>query len=238
MNGPSAHSSDRQRSGEDSGASRSVEMVVPESQTPTGLNDEGGYFVTRVDALVDWARKNSLWPLPLGLSCCAIEFMATASSKFDMARFGAEVARFSPRQADVLIVAGTCTYKMAEASRRVYDQMAEPKWVISMGACASSGGMYRSYSVVQGIDTFLPVDFYISGCPPRPENVLNTLMKLQQKISRERPVSGGGRDDGFGKPDPASAKPAGLPPTVLGNAGVRDAIHAGEDQRGEKRSHP
>jgi len=231
MNGPFL-----QRSGEDGGANRSVEMVVPESQTPTGLNDEGGYFVTRVDALVDWARKNSLWPLPLGLSCCAIEFMATASSKFDMARFGAEVARFSPRQADVLIVAGTCTYKMAEASRRVYDQMAEPKWVISMGACASSGGMYRSYSVVQGIDTFLPVDFYISGCPPRPENVLNTLMKLQQKISRERPVSA--RDDGFNKADPASARPAGLPPTVLGNAGVRDAIRAGEDQRGEQRSQP
>jgi NADH-quinone oxidoreductase subunit B len=230
MNGPFL-----QRAG-DEGGHRNVEVVVPETQSATGLNDEGGFFVTRVDALVDWARKNSLWPLPLGLSCCAIEFMATASSKFDMARFGAEVARFSPRQADVLIVAGTCTYKMAEASRRVYDQMAEPKWVISMGACASSGGMYRSYSVVQGIDTFLPVDFYISGCPPRPENVLNTLMKLQEKISRERPVSA--RVDGFGKVDPASARPGLLPPTVLGNAGVRDAIHAGEDQRGEQRSQP
>jgi len=201
-------------------------LDVPEAQAQTGLNDEGGFFVTRVDALVDWARKNSLWPLPLGLSCCAIEFMATASSKFDMARFGAEVARFSPRQADVLIVAGTCTYKMAEASRRVYDQMAEPKWVISMGACASSGGMYRSYPVVQGIDTFLPVDFYISGCPPRPENVLNTLMKLQEKIARERPVSQ--RDDGFGKADPAVARPAGLPPTILDNKGVRDARGAEE----------
>jgi len=155
-----------------------AELMIPESQTPTGLNDEGGFFISKVDALIDWSRKNSLWPLPLGLSCCAIEFMAAASSKFDMARFGAEVARFSPRQADVLIVAGTCTYKMAE-----------PKWVICMGACASSGGMYRSYSVVQGIDNFLPVDFYISGCPPRPENVLNTLMKLQDKISKERPLS-------------------------------------------------
>ncbi len=201
---------------------RTAEIVVPEPQSATGLNDEGGFFVTRVDALVDWGRKNSLWPLPLGLSCCAIEFMATASSKFDMARFGAEVARFSPRQADVLIVAGTCTYKMAEASRRVYDQMAEPKWVISMGACASSGGMYRSYSVVQGIDTFLPVDFYISGCPPRPENVLNCLMKLQQKISRERPVSAG--EGGTDRPDPAQVRPASLPPTVLQNAGVRDAL--------------
>jgi NADH-quinone oxidoreductase subunit B len=166
-----------------------AELMLPERGTDTGLNDEGGFFISRVDALIDWSRKNSLWPLPLGLSCCAIEFMAAASSKFDMARFGAEVARFSPRQADVLIVAGTCTYKMAEASKRVYDQMAEPKWVLCMGACASSGGMYRSYSVVQGIDNFLPVDFYISGCPPRPENVLNALMKLQEKISRERPLS-------------------------------------------------
>ncbi len=208
------------------GARKTAVLDVPEAQAPTGLNDEGGFFVTRVDALVDWARKNSLWPLPLGLSCCAIEFMATAASKFDLARFGAEVARFSPRQADVLIVAGTCTYKMAEASRRVYDQMAEPKWVISMGACASSGGMYRSYPVVQGIDTFLPVDFYISGCPPRPENVINTLMKLQEKISRERPVTR--RDDGFGKPDPAAGGPAGLPPTILDNLGVRDARAQGE----------
>jgi NADH-quinone oxidoreductase B subunit len=118
------------------GATTTADLFVPEAQTETGLNDEGGFFVSKLDALVDWSRKNSLWPLPLGLSCCAIEFMATASSKFDMARFGAEVARFSPRQADVLIVAGTCTYKMAEAARRVYDQMAEPRWVISMGAAA------------------------------------------------------------------------------------------------------
>jgi len=163
-----------------------TEFVVPEQASETGLNDEGGFFVTKADALVNWSRKNSLWPLPLGLSCCAIEFMATAASKYDMARFGAEVARFSPRQADLMLVAGTCTYKMAEAARRVFDQMAEPKWVISMGACASSGGMYRTYSVVQGIDTFLPVDFYISGCPPRPENVLNTMMKLQKKIDTEK----------------------------------------------------
>ena len=203
---------------------QTTELIVPEKQTPTGLNDEGGFFVSRVDALVDWSRKNSLWPLPLGLSCCAIEFMATAASKFDMARFGAEVARFSPRQADVLIVAGTCTYKMAEAARRVYDQMAEPKWVISMGACASSGGMYRSYSVVQGIDTFLPVDFYISGCPPRPENVINTLMKLQAKIGRETPISapgagmvGGGTD----RVDPLAAGSPHVPPTLAGNVAIK-----------------
>jgi NADH-quinone oxidoreductase subunit B len=202
---------------------QTTELVVPEKQTPTGLNEEGGFFVSRVDALIDWSRKNSLWPLPLGLSCCAIEFMATAASKFDMARFGAEVARFSPRQADVLIVAGTCTYKMAEAARRVYDQMAEPKWVISMGACASSGGMYRVYSVVQGIDTFLPVDFYISGCPPRPENVLNTLMKLQEKIGRERPITGPGAGVGGGtdRVDPLAAGSPHVPPTLVGNVAVK-----------------
>jgi len=198
-----------------------AELVVPETQTATGLNDEGGFFATRVDALVDWARKSSLWPLPLGLSCCAIEFMATASSKFDMARFGAEVARFSPRQADVLIVAGTCTYKMAEAARRVYDQMAEPKWVISMGACASSGGMYRCYSVVQGIDTFIPVDFYISGCPPRPENVLNTLMKLQAQIGKERPISAG-TGGGGSRPDPVAQGGPKVPPTIAENARPAD----------------
>ena len=167
---------------------KAAELFIPEKQSLTGLNDEGGFFVSKIDTLIDWARKNSLWPLPLGLSCCAIEFMATASSKYDMARFGAEVARFSPRQADMMIVAGTCTYKMAEAARRGYDQMTEPKWVISMGACASSGGMYRTYSVVQGIDTFLPVDFYISGCPPRPESVLAVLIKLQRKIEQETPL--------------------------------------------------
>ena len=165
---------------------QTTEIIVPETANESGLNEEGGFFVTKVDELINWSRKNSLWPLPLGLSCCAIEFMAAASSKFDMARFGAEVARFSPRQSDLMLVAGTCTYKMAVAARRVYDQMPEPRWVMCMGACASSGGMYRTYSVVQGIDTFLPVDFYVSGCPPRPENVLNTLMKLQKKIETEK----------------------------------------------------
>ena len=157
-----------------------IDYHAPDQQT------EGGFFVSRLDALINWSRKNSLWPLPMGLSCCAIEFMAVACSRYDMARFGAEVARFSPRQADVMVVAGTLTYKMSEVVRRVYDQMAEPRWVIAMGACASSGGMFRSYPVVQGIDEIMPVDLYISGCPPRPEAVLKALMTLQERIKDEK----------------------------------------------------
>lgn len=147
---------------------------------------EGSFLLSTVQAVANWCRRNSVWPLPLGLSCCGIEFMATAASRYDMARFGMEVNRFSPRQADLLMVAGTLTYKMAEAMTRLYDQMAEPKWVISMGACASTGGMFRSYPVVQGIDEFVPVDFYIPGCPPRPDAVLECLMQLQNKIKADR----------------------------------------------------
>jgi NADH-quinone oxidoreductase subunit B len=147
---------------------------------------EGSFLLTTVQQMVNWSRKNSVWPLPLGLSCCGIEFMAVAASRYDMARFGMEVARFSPRQADLLLVAGTLTYKMAHVMTRLYDQMAEPKWVIAMGACASSGGMFRSYPVVQGIDEFIPVDFYIPGCPPRPDAVLECLLQLQKKIERDR----------------------------------------------------
>ena len=147
---------------------------------------EGNIIFTRVDAAINWMRKNSLWPMPMGLACCAIELMATASSRFDISRFGMEVMRFSPRQADVMIVAGTVTYKMALAVKRVWDQMPEPKWCIAMGACASSGGMYRSYAVLQGIDRLIPVDVYISGCPPRPEALIEGLMKLQEKIELEK----------------------------------------------------
>ncbi len=150
---------------------------------------EPGIIYTRVDAVLNWFRQYSLWPMPMGLACCAIELMGTGASRYDIARFGAEVMRFSPRQSDVMIVAGTVTYKMALVVRRLYEQMAEPKWVIAMGACASTGGMYRSYAVLQGIDNLLPVDFYISGCPPRPEALLEALIKLQNKVRREPVLS-------------------------------------------------
>jgi len=149
---------------------------------------EGDVIVTRMDAAVNWIRTSSMWPMPMGLACCAIELMASGAARHDISRFGAEVMRFSPRQSDVMIVSGTVTYKMATAVRRIYDQMAAPRWVIAMGACASSGGMYRSYAVLQGVDRILPVDVYVSGCPPRPEALLDALIKLQEKVRGEPSV--------------------------------------------------
>ena len=162
-------------------------MQQAATTTEVGYNSkiEGDVVVTRVDAALNWFRKNSLWPMPMGLACCAIELMAVGASRFDIARFGSEVMRFSPRQSDLMIVAGTVTYKMALAVKRIYDQMPEPKWVIAMGACASTGGMYRSYAVLQGVDNIIPVDVYVAGCPPRPESLLDALIKMQEKVGNE-----------------------------------------------------
>ncbi len=153
---------------------------------PTMEQAFGDAFVTtRLDSVVNWARRNSLWPYPFGTACCAIEFMGVVSSQFDVSRFGAELVRFSPRQADLMIIAGTITYKMAPVLRRIYEQMCEPKWVIAAGACATSGGFYDCYCTVPGMDEVIPVDVYIAGCPPRPEAYLEAIVQLQQKISRE-----------------------------------------------------
>jgi NADH-quinone oxidoreductase subunit B len=140
---------------------------------------------TRVDHMVNWARESSLWPFVFGTACCAIEFMSTAASRHDISRFGAEVVRFSPRQADLLIVAGTISYKQAPILKQIYDQMPEPKWVISMGACACSGGFYDNYTTLQGIDEIIPVDVYVAGCPPRPESVLDALMMIQKELQND-----------------------------------------------------
>jgi NADH-quinone oxidoreductase subunit B len=163
------------------GYNSKVEGDVIVTRLDVALN----WFRKNLDAGANWGRKNSLWPMPMGLACCAIELMATGASRYDISRFGAEVMRFSPRQSDVMVVSGTVTYKMALAVKRIYEQMAEPKWVIAMGACASTGGMYRSYSVLQGVDRILPVDIYVAGCPPRPEALLDALIKLQNKVARE-----------------------------------------------------
>jgi NADH-quinone oxidoreductase subunit B len=165
-------------------------MVAPVTEVGYNSKVEGEVIVTRADAVINWIRSNSIWPMPMGLACCAIELMAAGCSRFDISRFGAEVMRFSPRQSDCMIVAGTVTYKMAVHLRRIYDQMAAPKWVIAMGACASTGGMYRSYAVLQGVDRIVPVDVYISGCPPRPEALLDALIKLQTKVKRESSAKG------------------------------------------------
>lgn len=157
----------------------------------TDPDADGGFLYTTVEAAINWVHKNSIWPMPMGTSCCAIEFMAAACSRYDISRFGAEVNRFAPRQADCMFICGTITYKMALMVRRIWDQMPEPKWAIACGACACTGGMFRSYSVLQGIDKILPIDVYISGCPPRPEAIIEGLMTLQNKIVKTgRPLEG------------------------------------------------
>jgi NADH-quinone oxidoreductase subunit B len=147
-----------------------------------GRNDN--FLVTRLDALANWVRKNSLWPMPFATACCGIELMATGASRHDIARFGAEAMRFTPRQCDLMIVAGRVVMKIVPVLQRIWQQMPEPKWCISMGACASSGGVFDTYAVVQGIDRFIPVDIYVPGCPPRPEQLLQSVIDLQDKISR------------------------------------------------------
>ncbi len=157
------------------------------SKTTGGMFGPGSptFLTSKIDAIVNWGRLNSLWPMPFGTACCAIEMMASAASNYDLARFGMERMSFSPRQADVLICAGRVPYKLAPVLRRIWDQMPQPKWAISMGACASSGGVFDVYSMVQGIDTIIPVDVYIPGCPPRPEGLIYGLMMIQEKIRQE-----------------------------------------------------
>jgi NADH-quinone oxidoreductase subunit B len=149
-------------------------------------NLKSSIFTTRLDEFINWGRKNSLWPMPFGTACCAIELMSVLGPKYDMARFGAEAIRYSPRQSDMLIVAGRVNIKLIRVLQKIYRQMSEPKWVISMGACASSGGVFDTYSTVQGIDRFIPVDVYVPGCPPRPETLIDAVIKLQEKITQER----------------------------------------------------
>ena len=155
--------------------------VTPDTAPPESV------FTTNLNKMVRWARSGSLWPLPFGTACCAIEFMSVVSSHYDLARFGAEVVRFSPRQSDMMIVAGTVVDKQAPILKLIYEQMASPKWVISMGVCASSGGFYRAYHVMQGIDEIIPVDVYVPGCPPTPEGLIYAILKLQEKIERGDP---------------------------------------------------
>ncbi len=155
--------------------------VTPQERTP--------FLFAPLEMLINWARESSLWPAQFGLACCAIEMMSTAASRYDVSRFGMEVFRASPRQSDVMIVAGRVSQKMAPALRTIYDQMLEPKWVVAMGDCASSGGIYNNYAIVQGVDKIVPVDVYVAGCPPRPEALLDGLIMLQQKIKTEQPLA-------------------------------------------------
>jgi len=178
-----------------------LSQTTPTSATFGPANQES-WVATRLDFLVNWSRSKSLWPMPFGTACCAIEFMATAATRFDLARFGMERMSFSPRQADVLICAGRVPFKLAPVLRRIWQQMPQPKWAISMGACASTGGMFDNYAVVQRIDTIIPVDVYVPGCPPRPEGLLYGIMMLQEKVMREKMSDNAIRNEM--EPDPES----------------------------------
>jgi NADH-quinone oxidoreductase subunit B len=163
------------------------DLLLPRSEEESLREElERGILFTSVDTMVNWARANAIWPLGFGLACCAIEMMAIVGPRFDISRFGAEVFRASPRQADLMIVAGRVSIKMAPVLRQLYDQMPDPKWVISMGACASCGGVFNNYAIVQGVDKIVPVDVYVPGCPPRPESLIHGIMKLQEKILKSR----------------------------------------------------
>jgi len=163
-------------------------LTFHDSATPVigDIEKGGSVLVTSLDSLLNWARSNSLWPLTFGLACCAIEMMSTVAARFDIARFGSEAFRATPRQADVMIIAGRLSKKMAPVLRQIYDQMPEPKWVISMGACASTGGVYNNYAIVQGADQVVPVDVYVPGCPPSPDALIYGVIKLQEKIRKRK----------------------------------------------------
>ncbi len=168
---------------------REASEMIPNQPVQGGIfSGAPSFLATRMDTVVNWARRNSLWPMPFGTACCAIEMMATAASHYDLARFGMERMSFSPRQADLLICAGRVSYKMAAVLRRIWEQMPQPKWSISMGACASSGGVFDVYSMVQGIDTIIPVDVYVPGCPPRPEGLIYGILMVQEKIRQSSPT--------------------------------------------------
>src|ERR671918_414568 len=157
--------------------------MTTHDELPMAAREKDGFPGFILSRLQDWSREQSLWPVTFGLACCAIEMMATAASRYDLARFGAEVFRPSPRQADLMIVAGRVSQKMAPVLRQIYDQMPEPKWVIAMGVCASTGGMFNNYAIVQGVDHIVPVDIYLPGCPPRPEMLMHAILKLHDKIA-------------------------------------------------------
>ena len=189
-------------------------MGIEEKLLPNGI------LLTTVEKLVNWTRKASFWPATFGLACCAIEMMATGAARYDLARFGMEVFRASPRQADLMIVAGRLSQKMAPVLRQIYDQMPEPKWVLSMGVCASSGGMFNNYALVQGVDQIVPVDVYAPGCPPGPETLIHAINTIHEQIQngellRRREARGQGAGAGMmveqrdGQPEPATAAAAG-----------------------------